>query len=344
MYISASGQNFVANTTVIHPYGATLYPYWEYGGAVHRGSGWAIAGFKSYIDQIIGMAQQAHLNTLRPTNYFDGVAYGDWQNATVWSNMDYLFQQASLHHMYVILDLSSFRDKTLKQGIYPYDPSLYKAEFSWVATRYASSPALLYYAIAGEVTCPTSSDSLRPTSTQTLTNYYRVLSDTLYAADPHHLISSGGLSYLNESNCGIDWQAIFSLPHINMATIHVYSDNDRTITMPMVSHWASSNQKPFVVEEFGFRQGDGDATRASEFQHMYTLGKQYNAAAIVFWNLGPEEGPTSYEVNPNTPLTWNTIVENAPPQGDGEAEFPSFPLAISPFLDYQAQTFACRLQ
>lgn len=313
-YVSLSGQNFVDGTTVIHPYGSTFYPHWQYGGAIHRGSGWAIAAFKSYIDQIIEMAQQAHLNTLRPTNYFDGVAYGDWQNATVWSNMDYLFQQASLHHMYIILDLSSFRDKTLKQGLYPYDPSQYAAEFSWVARRYARSPALLYYAIAGEVKCPTSSDPQRPTSTQALTNYYRVLSEALYMADPHHLISSGGLSYLNESNCGIDWQSIFSLPHINMATIHVYSDNDRNITMPMVSQWAASNQKPFVVEEFGFRQGDGDATRASEFEHMYTLGKQYGAAAIVFWNLGPEEDPTSYEVNPNTPLTWNTIIQNAPDQ------------------------------
>lgn len=270
--------------------------------------------FRSYIDQIMEMAQQAHLNTLRVTNYFDGVSYGDWYNSTVWSNMDYLFQQAAIHHMFIILDLSSFRDKTLKQGIYPYDPSLYTAAFSWAASRYANNPALLYYAIAGEVMCPTSSDPLRPISTEALTNYYRVLSETLYAADPHHLISSGGLSHLNESSCGIDWQAIFSLPHINMATIHVYSDNDRNITMPMVSQWASSNQKPFVIEEFGFQQGSSDVTRASEFQNMYNLGKQYGTTAIVFWNMGPEVGSSSYEVNPTTPLTWSTIIDNSPQQ------------------------------
>jgi len=258
------------------------------------------------------MAQQAHLNTLRPTNYFDGVSYGDWYNATVWSNMDYLFQQAARHHMYILLDLSSFRDKTLKQGIYPYDPSMYTAAFSWVASRYANNPGLLNYAIAGEVKCPTSSDPLRPVSTQALTNYYRVLSDTLYAADPNHLISSGGLSYLNEQDCGIDWKSIFSLPHINMAAIHVYSNNDRDITMPAVAQWAASNMKPFVIEEFGFLQGDGDATRASEFQNMYNLGRRYGAAAIIFWNLGPEMGPSSHEVNPGTPLTWHTVIQNAP--------------------------------
>jgi hypothetical protein len=311
-YVALSGQNFVDNNTLIHPYGSTMYPHWTYGGALHRGGGWALTAFKSYIDQIIGMAQQAHLNTLRPTNYFDGVAYGDWYNATVWSNMDYLFQQAALHKMFIILDLSSFRDKTLKQGIYPYDPSLYTAAFSWVASRYASNPALLNYAIAGEVKCPTSSDPLRPVSTQALTNYYRVLSDTLHTADPNHLISSGGLSYLNEPHCGIDWKSIFSLPHINMAAIHVYSDNDRNITMPMVAQWAASNRKPFTVEEFGFLQGNDDSTRASEFQHMYNLGKQYGASAMVFWNLGPEKSSSSYEVNPNTPLTWSTVTQNAP--------------------------------
>lgn len=289
-----------------------MYPYWTYNGAIHRGGSWTHTTFKSYIDQILSMTQQAHLNTIRTTNYFDGITYGDWYNATVWSNMDYLFQQAARHNIHVILDLSSFRDKTLKQGIYPYDPSAYTAAFSWVAARYAHNPALLNYAIAGEVKCPTSSDPLRPTSAQALTNYYRVLSNTLYVADANHLISSGGLSYLNEPGCGIDWQSIFSLPHINMAAIHVYSDNDRTITMPMVARWAASNRKPFTVEEFGFQQGDGDGRRAAEFQNMYNLGKQYNAATMIFWNLGPEINSSSYEVNPNTPLTWNTIIQNAP--------------------------------
>ena len=311
-YVSVSGQNFVDNNMLIHPYGSTMYPYWMYGEAIQRGRGWTRTAFKGYIDQIIDMAQQAHLNTLRPTDFFEGVAYGDWYNATVWSNMDYLFQQAALHKMFIILDLSSFRDKTLKQGIYPYDPSLYTAAFSWVASRYASSPALLYYAIAGEVKCPTSDDPLRPASTQDLTNYFRVLSNTLQAADPNHLISSGGLTFLDEQNCGIDWKSIYSLPHIQIAAIHVYSDHDRNITMPMVAPWAAGNRRLFVVEEFGFRQGNGDATRAAGFQNMYNLGKQYGAAAMVFWNLGPEISPSSYEVNPGTPLTWNTVIRNAP--------------------------------
>src|SRR5579859_692391 len=149
-FVSLSGQSFMYNNSRIMPYGATMYPYWQYNGKIYRGRGWANAAFTQYIDQIISLAQQAHLNTLRVTNYFDGVSYGDWYNTTVWSNMDYLFKQAISHNMFIVLDLSSFRDKTLKQGIYPYDPGLYTAAFSWVATRYAHNPALLNYAIAGE--------------------------------------------------------------------------------------------------------------------------------------------------------------------------------------------------
>jgi cellulase (glycosyl hydrolase family 5) len=311
-YVTLSGQSFAYKNMRIYAYGATMYPYWNYNGTIYRGSGWAHPAFKGYIDQIISLAQQAHLNTIRPTNYFDGIAFGDWYNATVWTNMDYLLQAAASHNMHVILDLSSFRDKTLKQGIYPYEPSLYKAAFSWVAARYASNPAILYYAIAGEVKCPTGHDPLRPASTQALTNYYQVLSNTLYAADPHHLISTGGLSFLNEPKCGIDWQTIFSLPHIDIAAIHVYSANDRNITLPLVSQWAVSKLKQFTVEEFGFQQVIGDTTRSADFQNMYNLGKQYNVTAMVFWNLGPEISSSSYEVNPSTPSTWNTVIQNAP--------------------------------
>jgi len=36
-----------------------------------------------------------------------------------------------------------------------------------------------------------------------------------HEADPNHLISSGGLSYLNEQGWSIDWKSFFSLPHSN---------------------------------------------------------------------------------------------------------------------------------
>jgi len=43
---------------------------------------------------------------------------------------------------------------------------------------------------------------------------------------------------------------------------------------------------------------------------MYNLGRRYDAVTIIFWNLGPELSPSSYGVNPNTPLTWNVVIQN----------------------------------
>jgi hypothetical protein len=97
-----------------------------------------------------------------------------------------------------------------------------------------------------------------------------------------------------------------------MAAIHVYSANDRAITIPMVDQWATGNLKPFTIEEFGFQQGDSDTTRSSEFQAMYDLAKRYHVTAMIFWNLGPEIKSSSYEVSSNTPLTWKSVIQNAP--------------------------------
>ena len=80
----------------------------------------------------------------------------------------------------------------------------------------------------------------------------------------------------------------------------------------MVATWAVKNGKLFTVEEFGFLQGEGDAQRSANFQNMFALGRQFGVTCIIFWNLGPEIASSSYEVNPNTPLTWNTIIRNAP--------------------------------
>ena len=330
-YVSLSGQDFIYNNTLIHPYGSTMYPNWctspsvgtvannnNYGTCTHhiQGSGWARADFTNYIDFIISLAQQAHTNVIRTTNFFDGVTYGDWQNATVWANMDYLFQKAAENNMFVLLDLSSFRDQMVKKGVYAYDTTnpAYQ-NMTWVAQRYANNARLLDYAIAGEVPCPNGTDSTRPTSTQALTDYYQTLSNQLHAADPNHLISSGGLSHVNQSfsSCGIDWQSIFALPNINITAIHVYSNNDRNVSMPNVSLWASQHMKPFTVEEFGFTQNNDDSGRAAEYQNMYNLGKQYNATTMVFWNMGDQVASSSYEVGPtSTPLTFTTVLQNAP--------------------------------
>lgn len=298
------------------PYGATFYPYWEHDGKITRGSSWSSNQFPTYIDTIVSMAKEAKLNTLRTTNYFDGLQSTDdpnwWKNPTVWNNMDYLMKRAADNNLFVLLDLSSFRDKLVKTGKYPYHAQDWNDFLTFIGTKYKDNHIILNYALAGEVPCPNSKNDLKPESTDALTQFYNQSSKKLHEVDPNHLISTGGLSYLNEKGCGIDWQSIFKLPTIGLTAIHVYSDGDRNTTVPLVGKWAEGHNKPFTVEEFGFKQDIGDVARADAYNQQYQLFKKYNAKTIIFWNMGTEVAPTSYEVSQNTPLTWNTVIKNSP--------------------------------
>ena len=72
-----------------------------------------------------------------------------------------------------------------------------------------------------------------------------------------------------------------------MASIHVYSTWDQDNAVPMVSRWAVRHSKPFVIEEFGFDQGEyTDHQRSVPYAGIYALGLRHNAAGIAFWNLG----------------------------------------------------------
>src|SRR5258708_3562689 len=170
-FVTIEDNSFVYDGKKFLPYGATFYPYWEHNGKQIRGSGWSDAEFQEYIDSIISMAELGHLNTLRPTNYFDGINSTNtpnwWENETVWKNMDYLTKTASDHNIFVLLDLSSFRDKLIKSGKYPYNPNDWNNFLSFVGKRYQNDPAILNYAIAGEVPCPTGKQALKPKSTNT---------------------------------------------------------------------------------------------------------------------------------------------------------------------------------
>ncbi len=310
-FVFANGQDLYLNGRKLTSYGATIYPHVYLNGSLHYGSAWAYPTFTQYLDTILTTATAAHLNTLRATNYLDGTS--NPYDSTVWANMDYLLSRAASHNVFVILDLSPFRNYLIRQGRMPYDASRWTDFLDFVGARYSTNPSLLEYSIAGEVSCPSGKDPLRPPSTAALTQFYSSASSKLFSADQgHHLISSGGFLFLNNSGCGIDWKSIFALSHINVSAIHVYSDNDRYITMPKVSSWSVSHRKPFVVEEFGFQQRNGDASRSSQFQDMYARSFHDNAACVIFWNLGFEVKAASYDVNVDTPATWSTVLQNAP--------------------------------
>jgi hypothetical protein len=50
--------------------------------------------------------------------------------------------------------------------------------------------------------------------------------------------------------------------------------------------------------------------RAPFFQSVYTSVRSLGVAGVIFWNMGCQTGPTSYEVSPLTPAAWSVVAKN----------------------------------
>src|SRR5579875_17999 len=307
-FVQTQGRAFVIGNAPARLMFATMYPYMQVGDKIYRASAWLRSDFPAYIDQMLDLAQAAHLNTIRATDFLN--AASDWHAPQVWENLDTLLCHARSRGMHVVISLTTFGNMLRAQGKFAYNPADWKAYLDFVGQRYRNERAIAYYAIAGEPLPPNGHDPLRPTADQ-LVAFYRATAAELAGADGgKHLISTGGLSFLN-GDYGIPWQTIFALPHISLAAIHVYSEGDRDITMPQVSAWAAQRNEPFVLEEFGFRQQMGDQARAAAYTDIFARAQAAGAAGVGFWNLGPEIAPGSFEVNPSTPLTWAEVQQFA---------------------------------
>jgi hypothetical protein len=274
-----------------------------------RGAAWASASaaIRRYLDHWLDLAHSAGLDAVRPTDFLDGVS--DWRAAAPWQNLDHLVTGAASRGMVVILDLSAYRNLLLRLGARPYDPRAWSSFLNFVGSRYARAEAVAYYAIAGEPAPPAAGASTDYVA------FYRAALARLHAADRgHHLISTGGLNHL-EDGSAIPWQQLFELPGQDLVALHLYSDDDRQLVLPVVAAWAAQERKPLVVEEFGFRQDVTDAARAALFREAYRGAWRYHAAGMVFWNLGPELSPASYDVGPQTPAVWGVVhsARNSPP-------------------------------
>ncbi len=306
-FMQTDGANFCFGGKPVQLYGVTMYPYWQFNGQTHRSGGWRLPEFTQYIDTVLNMAQAAKINTIRPTDYLSDSK--DWDDPVVWKNMDYLIERAKARNMWVILDISTFRQWEANHTMFFfYDPNDWTRFIQWVTERYRDATAVCMYSIAGEIAAEQNGGA-KPLE---YVNFFTAVEDMVYTGDQgHHLISAGGFSYLN-FNSGIPWIVIYDLPHNHVAAVHVYSQEDRNITVPMVSAWAQEHHKPFLIEEFGFQQKLGDAARAEKFTDIYNWGRDHHAVGLVAWSLGTENAPTSYDFSDQTPLTWAAVQQHAP--------------------------------
>jgi len=244
--ISVTGTQLSRDGKFFTIYGATVYP--------SGGIGWKDGGFRSYLDGRIADARGVGLNTLRITDFIDGVT-SDVYDPAVWGNIDYALEKAAADNIVVILDLSTYRNH-LKDvfGVMPYRVADWIGFLDFVGNRYRDNAALAYVALAGEPDAPLSSQSLRPTTAQ-LTDFYRDASSELHRVAPRLLISSGGLMQLDWDS-GIDWQTIFSLPNI-LPAVHAYSSADVDTSLPRVSRWAAQHDKPLILKSSARSRASG---------------------------------------------------------------------------------------
>jgi hypothetical protein len=296
-------------------------PWFMYGASEYQSS--PMTGI-DHPDGTIALARQAHLNTIRIINFFDN--HGDPKvepfSETRWRKLDAMVASAHAADMYVLLDLSDYRNVLWNSCVNPYAQD-WGEYLKFVAARrntitgiaYSVDPTVALVSIAGEplavgvhaFTDRTGIACSLSYSTADLTNFYtRTLSQ--WATLSTIPVNTGGLGYL-VLDSGIDWQSIFALPDNAVCDIKTYGQMVNFITK--VSAFCGSHNKPWIDEEFGWQQSLGDDVRARQFANTNRQIRDHQGSGELFWNLGYQVKPTTYDIGSMTPLTFSAVVAGA---------------------------------
>jgi hypothetical protein len=294
-------------------YGATVYNpgLTPYRSGIHDPAG------------TIALAREAHLNTIRLTDFYDdkGSVTTTPFEETSWRAVDAMIAAAGSAGMHVDLGLADYRAILWNNCINPYTAN-WRPIISFVANRtntvsgrrYKNDPTIAFVSLAGEplpagthrfVAGSTGHPCSITYSTSQLTAFYASASALWKDQGGDVLVNTGGLGYLNERKSGIDWKAIYALPDNAFCDLKTYGGMEAWA--PTAADYCRSVGKPIVDEEFGWRQGLGDGPRAQLFSRAFAELRSGHVAGLAFWNLGYEVAPGSYEINPSTPDTFAVI-------------------------------------
>lgn len=335
-FVTRSGTRLVLDGMPWYLYGGSNY------GTLNPGGQGTIAG-------TVEFALEAGLNTVRLVNFIDerGISDDAPYDPVQWAGVDAMLDSLRRAGLKAILDLSAYRNHlhnrafNTDSSVTPYSQD-WKPFIRFVARRvntvsglqYKQDRTIVIVSFAGEPNPPNSQEPLKPT-TQELTTFYATVMREWRRDDRNHLLSSGGLLHIdweevfgNPNGSGIDWQAIASLPNHDVPAIHNYWGSfpptaDSDFKTPKFSTYCGQIGKPWITEEFGFKQtpvdfstdpptGYSESDRGDWFRVVYDIQTSRQAAGVAFWNLGREVDPESHDVNPNTPTTWATVQANAP--------------------------------
>jgi hypothetical protein len=284
-------------------------------------------------EKTMALAKHANLNIVRIVNWLHEEndpatePYRDDHMRVV----DQYIAAAGARGLKVAIDSSTYYNTLRNHNINPFTHD-WSQFFEFMTNRvntvtgkvYKDDPTIAFWFVAGEVDAP---EKYGMTKTDYVAGWKAMLTAG-QSRDTNHLWATGGFLGLN-GNSPIPWQDVFALPENDYCSIHVYSQPDQDDTIPKVANYCASIGKPWLNEEFGAEQWQGDWTpctsqtycgdrrRADTFQRVYDKSRAFHAAGMLFWNLGFEvrgvnkSGETA-DVNPQTPLTWEVVLKNAP--------------------------------
>jgi hypothetical protein len=276
----------------------------------------------------VALAGQMKLNTIRIINFYDsthGKPEVEPYNETMWKKVDTMVAAAQAANMHVLLDLSDYRNILWRNCIDPYGWD-WGHFISFVASRtntvtgaaYGTDRTIAMLALAGEPQKVgtydvnpnnTGSPCSITYTTDELTKFYARTLGQWRAAGTAVPAFTGGLGYLNFDS-GIDWKTIFANPDNAVCGIKTYG---RMIDfVPTVADYCNGMGKPIIDEEFGWQQSTADAARAAQYTDTMQRLRGSGVDGALFWNLGYELKPQSYEINPSTPLAFAAVQAAAP--------------------------------
>jgi hypothetical protein len=146
----------------------------------------------------------------------------------------------------------------------------------------------------------------------------------LKALDPNHVISTGGFSYSNDKNSGIDWKTIVSDPNNAVCDIEVNSFADRNVSLPAVTNYCQSINKPWFLAAWSTCQGNShfaddadhwtsDIQMAEHAADMNGVARILGSVGSDFWNLGETPtGTDNCDIGPQYPFSFRIVQQTAP--------------------------------
>jgi hypothetical protein len=286
-------------------------------------------------DHEVALAKEAGLNTLEIVEFEHQYhALSDTVSESTWRTVDAFIAAAGRSGLHVVLNLSSYGQSLMAAGQKPttadwgpYLRYVVNRVNTQTGVRYGDDPTIAMIELYGEIDAPNYSVALRGTTAETTAFFARTLRE-LKALDPNHVISTGGFSYINDPNSGINWKTIVADPNNATCDVEVNSFYDRDISVPELSDYCRQLGKPWFLSAWSSCDGtkwssvdsndwSNDVSMAAHAQDMYAEasgraatwpGPAMPAVGTDFWNLGTEPIHNgTCDIGPQFPQTFAAV-------------------------------------